>query len=31
VNKQGSKEEAEVDLPSAIIEDDEEDCLACKL
>ena len=31
IDKTGSKEEAEVDLPSAIIEDDEEDCSACKL
>jgi ribonucleoside-diphosphate reductase alpha chain len=31
VNKQGSKEEAEVDLPSAIIEDDDEGCESCKL
>jgi len=31
IDKTGSKEEAEVDLPSVIIEEDEEDCLACKL
>lgn len=31
INKSGTKDEAEVVLPSAIIEEDEEDCLACKL
>jgi ribonucleoside-diphosphate reductase alpha chain len=33
INKQGSKgqDEAAVDLPSVIIETEEEDCEACKL
>jgi ribonucleoside-diphosphate reductase alpha chain len=31
IDKTGSKEEAEVDLPSAIIEEDDEGCESCKL